>query len=346
MAPALFTPFTIRGVTFKNRIMMSPMCQYSVDAEDGRPNTWHFVHYVSRAVGGAGLVMVEMTAVDPHGRITVNDLGLWDDAQIPAYARLAEAVHAQGARIGIQIAHAGRKAYSPGLHPVAPSAVAFPAPGYRVPEALSPAAIARIVEEFAAAARRAVAAGMDLIEIHGAHGYLLHEFLSPLSNRRDDAYGDPTRFPAEVTAAVKSVIPATMPLFMRVSAVDYDPAGYQLDGLVERLGPLVAAGVDLFDVSSGGNDPIGPETVYPGYQVPYARAVRQRWRVPVAAVGMLDDPALAEHVIAGGLADLVVIGRGFLRDPYWPNSAARALEGGVVQVPHQYHRAFPHAFLH
>lgn len=346
MPPALFSPFNLRGLTLKNRIMMSPMCQYSVDAEDGRPNTWHFVHYVSRAVGGAGLIMVEMTAVDPDGRITVNDLGLWEDGQIPAYARLVEAVHAQGARIGIQIAHAGRKAYSPSLRPVAPSPIAFPAPGYRVPEALSVDAIHRLVEAFAAAARRAVAAGMDLIELHGAHGYLLHEFLSPLSNRRTDAYGDPTRFPTEVVTAVKAEIPATMPLFMRISAVDYDPGGYGLDGLLERLGPLVAAGVDLFDVSSGGNGPTGPEAPYPGYQLPYARAVKHRWHLPVAAVGLLDDPALAEHVIAAGDADLVAIGRGFLRDPYWPNTAARALEGGVVQVPHQYHRAFPHAFLH
>lgn len=339
--PGLFSPFSLKGLTLKNRIMMSPMCQYSVWAEDGMPNEWHFVHYISRAVGGAGLIMMEMTDVMPNGRITVHDLGLWQDQQIPGFQRIIDQVHHYGAKIGIQIAHAGRKTESTSLVPVAPSAIAFSS-HYRVPQALSIDDISRIVEAFAASARRAVTAGVDLIELHGAHGYLIQQFMSPLSNRREDKYGEPTRFAIEVIEAVKSQIPAAMPLFMRLSAVEYSQDGYTFNNLVDMARVFRDAGVDVFDISSGGNSPGAPE-VFPGYQVPYASSVRGQLGVPVVAVGVLESPSLAESVLRQDQADLIAIGRGFLRDPYWANSAAKALNG-TVQVPKEYWRAFPRSF--
>lgn len=338
----LFEPYRLQGLHLKNRIMMSPMCQYSVWDRDGRPNAWHETHYVSRAVGGAGLIMIEMTDVHPDGRITVHDLGIWEDGQIDAFRRIIDQVHVYGAKAGIQIAHAGRKAESPELRPVAPSAIAF-SDRYRVPHALSTAETEDLVEAFYQGARRAVAAGADTVELHGAHGYLIHQFLSPLSNRRDDRYGERTRFAVEVIRAVRSALPAGMPLLMRLSAVEYDPAGYAFADLVEMARELHAVGVDGFDVSTGGNAPAGPDRVFPGYQVPYAAEIRQRLGIPVIAVGMLEDYPLAESVLQRGEADLVAIGRGHLRDPYWANSAALAL-GGTVQVPPQYYRAFRREF--
>ncbi len=334
----LFEPFVYKGLHLKNRIMMSPMCQYSVSEGDGRPNAWHQTHYISRAVGGAGLIMMEMTDVLADGRISVQDLGIWDDGQVPAFRSIIDQIHEYGAKVGIQIAHAGRKAESAELRPVAPSAIRFAEP-YRVPKALTTAEVEAVVEAFHHGARRAVAAGADTIELHGAHGYLIHQFLSPLSNRRDDRFGDRPQFAIEVIQAVRSAIPAQMPLWMRISAVEYDPRGYDLDQMVQMARRLSDAGVDGFDVSSGGNSVVGADRVYPGYQVPYAARIKRDLKVPVIAVGMLEDCRVAESVLSRGEADLVAIGRGMLADPYWANSAALSL-GERVQVPRQYHRAF------
>jgi len=337
----LFEPYTLKGLTVKNRIMMSPMCQYSVWAEDGTPNEWHYVHYISRAVGGVGLIMMEMTDVVPDGRITVRDLGLWDDRQIPAFRRIIDQVHSYGAKIGIQIAHAGRKAESPQLSPEAPSAIPF-SDQYRVPRELSRDDIRRLVDAFQAGARRAIEAGVDVLELHGAHGYLIHQFMSPLSNRRQDEYGDPTRFGVEVIEAVRAVMPSSMPLIFRLSATEYHPEGYDFPQLMEMARVFFAHGVDMFDVSSGGNAPIAVKD-WPGYQVRFASELKARLNVPVIAVGRLESPELAESVVARGDADVVAIARGLLRDPYWANRAAEVL-GATVQVPKQYFRAFPRSF--
>ncbi|MCL5012762.1 MAG: NADH:flavin oxidoreductase/NADH oxidase [Firmicutes bacterium] len=338
----LFDPFALNNLTLKNRVMMSPMCQYSVWDEDGKPNEWHYVHYISRAVGGAGLIMMEMTDVDPNGRITVRDLGLWSDDQIPAFQRIIDQVHGYGAKIGVQIAHAGRKTESPELRPVAPSPIAF-SDRYRVPEELSVSDIRRLVEQFGEAAKRAVKAGADVIEIHGAHGYLVHQFMSPLSNRRMDTYGDPVRFGVEVIQSVKSGLPHGMPLIMRLSATEYVEEGYDFAELEKMAAIYHKQGVDIFDVSSGGNAPVMPK-VFPGYQVPYAAKLREHLGVPVIAVGMLETPDLAESVLQQEQADIIAIARGMLRNPYWANTAAQAL-GGTIQVPAEYDRAFPRDFV-
>lgn len=329
-------------MTVKNRIMMSPMCQYSVWAKDGAPNDWHLVHYTSRAVGGAGLIMIEMTDVVPDGRITVHDLGIWDDAHIPAYRRIIEQIHNYGAQVGIQIAHAGRKAESPELRPEAPSAIAF-SEKYRVPHALTTDEVHRLVDAFCDGARRAVAAGVDTVELHGAHGYLINQFMSPLSNRRDDEYGEPARFGVDVIHAVRSVMPSDMPLLMRLSAVEYTDRGYSFDQLVDMARVYRDAGVDLFDISTGGNALVHGLTEYPGYQAPYAIELKRRLQVPVAAVGRLESFDLSASLVEGGQVDMVAIARGMLKDPYWANSAARHL-GGSVQTPRQYNRAFPRWF--
>ncbi|GMA62512.1 NADH:flavin oxidoreductase/NADH oxidase [Alicyclobacillus fastidiosus] len=323
----LFTPFTLKDLTLKNRIVMAPMCQYSVTAKDGVPNDWHFVHYTSRAVGGAGLVIIEMTDVEPDGRITDYDLGIWSDDHIPAFQRIIDSVHQYDAKIGIQIAHAGRKAED-AAQPVAPSAIRFEGDQYKTPRELSTDDVKRMVEKFGAAARRAVQAGVDTIEIHGAHGYLVHQFQSPLTNHRKDEYGsDLARFGVEVIQAMKSEMPSTMPLLLRVSAVEYADGGYGLDHAVELGRAYQQAGVDMFHVSSGGEGPAGARKPgnYPGYQVPFARELKEKLNVPVIAVGMLDDAALAESVVANEDADLVAIARGFLRDPYFALHAAQQL---------------------
>lgn len=337
---ALSRPFSIKGLTLKNRIVMAPMCQYSVTAKDGVPNDWHFVHYVSRAVGGTGLMIVEMTDVEPDGRITDFDLGLWSDDHIPAFQRIVEEVHKYGAKIGIQIAHAGRKATDAEV-PVGPSDVAF-SDEYKRPRALTTSEVKQMVERFREAAQRAVAAGFDTIELHGAHGYLLHQFHSPGINRRDDEYGqDVSRFGVEVIQAVKSVIPESMPLLMRISAVEYMEGGYGIEHSLALARKYKEAGVDMFHVSSGGEGPVGPQkpNVYPGYMAPYARAFKQALDVPVIAVGLLDEPKLAEAVAASGDADLVAIGRGMLRDPYWAMHALHSLSG-KAEPPQQYERAY------
>ena len=339
----LATPFQYKNLTLKNRVVMAPMCQYSVDQKDGKPNDWHFVHYVSRAIGGTGLIIVEMTDVEPDGRISDYDLGLWSDEHIPAFQRIVDEVHKYGAKIGIQIAHAGRKAEDAAV-PVAPSSVTFPGESYKEPRALSTAEVRLMVTRFQEAARRAVAAGFDTIEIHGAHGYLIHQFHSPVMNHRTDEYGqDYARFGVEVIRAVKEVIPAEMPLIMRISAVEYIDGGYDLDYSIDLCRRYQEVGVDLFDISSGGEGPIGQRKPgnYPGYQVPMARAVKEALEVPIMAVGMLEDPALAEATIANGDADLVAVARGMLRDPYWTLHALQQL-GHLNRddIVRQYHRGY------
>lgn len=336
----LASPYQIKGLSLKNRIVMAPMCQYSVSERDGKPNDWHFVHYVSRAIGGTGLIIIEMTDVEPDGRITDFDLGLWSDEQIPAFKRIIDAVHQHGAKIGIQIAHAGRKAED-AQTPVGPSSIPF-SEHFKTPRALSTEEVREIVRKFQDAAKRAVAAGVDTIEIHGAHGYLVHQFHSPKINQRTDEYGqDLSRFGVEVIQAIKEVIPEDMPLLMRISAVEYWEDGYTLDHAIELCRKYRDAGVDVFHISSGGEGPVGTKE-YPGYQVPYARAIKEALEVPVIAVGRLDDPRLAEATIANQDADLVAVARGMLRDPYWAIHAIQEL-GDLTkeQIPKQYLRGFP-----
>ncbi len=324
----LFSPFTLKNLELKNRVVMPPMCQYSVEQKDGVATDWHYVHYVSRAVGGTGLIIVEMTDVEPDGRITDHDLGLWSDEQIPALRRIVDAAHAHGSKIGIQIAHAGRKAEDAAV-PVAPSAIAFDE-GWKTPRALTTDEVRGMVGKFRDAVERAVRAGFDTIELHGAHGYLIHQFHSPLTNRRDDEYGrDRTRFGCEIIRAAREVMPADMPLIMRISAKEYVDGGYGIEESRVFAAAYLEAGVDLFDISSGGEGPIGaggrPGT-HAGYQVPLARAIREHLNVPVAAVGRLDDAILANAVIGNEDADLVAVGRGMLRNPYWALEAEATLK--------------------
>lgn len=349
----LFEPFRLRGVTLRNRIVMSPMCQYSA-GPDGVPTDWHLVHLGSRAVGGAGTILAEATAVEPRGRISPGDTGIWEDAQAEAWARITRFVTAQGAVAGVQLAHAGRKASTArprdggaslaqgagGWTVVGPSAEPF-APGSPVPEPLRAEGIADVVRAFAAAAVRARAAGFQLIELHAAHGYLLHEFLSPLVNRRSDAYGrDRCRLLLEVVDAVRAVWPEELPLFVRLSATDWAPGGIDGDATVETARRLKAHGVDLVDCSSGGAIPGVPIPEYPGYQASFAARVRREAGVPSGAVGRITEATHAESLVADGVADLVVLARQLLRDPYWPLHAARVLGVDGPWAP-QYGRARP-----
>lgn len=336
----LHTPFAIKKLELRNRIVMPPMCQYSVAAKDGKPNDWHFVHYASRAVGGAGLIIMEMTDVEPDGRISDYDLGLWSDDHVPAFARIISAVQGHGAKIGIQIAHAGLKAQDAEV-PVAPSAFSV---GTRIPRALTTEETKAMVGKFRDAARRAIEAGVDTIELHGAHGYLIHQFHSPTFNRREDEYGrDLSLFGTEIIREVKRVMPPDMPLLLRMSAIEYIDGGYDLEHSLAIARKYRDAGVDMFHVSSGGEGPAGQRKPgnYPGYQVPFARAFRQELGVPVIAVGMLDNPALADSVVANGDADLVGVARGMLRDPYWAIHAVLEVAGKeAIPAPRQYDRAF------
>ena len=323
----LFTPYKLKGLEMKNRIVMPPMCQYSVNAKDGIATDFHYLHYVSRAIGGAGFIIIEMTDVEPDGRISDFDLGLWSDDQIPALKRIVDACHKYGAKVGIQIAHAGRKAEDAEV-PVAPSAIAFDE-NYKQPRALSTEEVKEMVEKFRKAVQRAVKAGVDAIEIHGAHGYLIHQFHSPLTNKRDDEYGkDLTKFGREVLRAAKEEMPEDMPLIMRISAKEYVEDGYDIEGSIEFAKKYQEEGVDIFDISSGGEGPIGaggrPGT-HAGYQVPLAREIKKALNVPVIAVGRLDEPTLANAVIGNEEADLIAVGRGMLRNPYWALEASKKL---------------------
>ena len=351
--PHLFRPVTFRTVTARNRIMVSPMCQYS--ATDGVANDWHLQNLASRAVGGAGIVFVEMTNVEARGRITAGCMGLWNDAQRDALARIARFVKSQGAAAGIQLAHAGRKSSSArpweggkGLMPeqggwpiIGPSAVPF-GEGYPVPEAMDEKTIADIVSKFAASTRRAREAGFDVIELHGAHGYLISSFLSPISNRRSDRYGgsfeNRARFLLDVVDAVRSEWPDDKPLFVRISCTDWMEGGWNLEDSV-RLAQILKAGgkVDLIDCSSGAVDARQKINLYPGYQVPFAAAVRGRAGIATGAVGLISSPEMAEQIVASGQADLVVMARAFLNDPYWPLHAAKVLKTKIPWPP-QYER--------
>jgi 2,4-dienoyl-CoA reductase-like NADH-dependent reductase (Old Yellow Enzyme family) len=352
----LFDPLSIRGIALPNRVFVSPMCEYS--SVDGYATDWHFVHLGSRAVGGAGLVLTEATAVLPEGRISPQDLGIWSDDHIAPLARIVRFIHEQGSVAGMQLAHAGRKAstYRPwdghGMAPkdaggwttvVAPSPVRF-ADTYPMPDALTRDGIQDIVAAFAASARRACDAGFKVIEIHAAHGYLIHEFLSPLSNQRDDEYGgsyeNRTRLLREIVAAVRSSWPERAPLFVRISATDWIDGGWDIEQSVELARGLKGLGVDLIDCSSGGNVPHARVPVGPGYQTPFAEQVRSGAGVMTGAVGMITSAAQAEHIIATGQADAVLIARELLRDPYWPLRAAREL-GQSISWPVQYLRAAP-----
>ena len=350
----LFTPLTIRGATFRNRIGVSPMCQYS--CEGGIATDWHLVHLGSRAVGGAGLVMVEASAVEERGRISPEDMGIWGQQHVDPLKRIARFIEEQGAVSGIQLAHAGRKAatlrpwaggkpIAPGENnywdAVGPSALSF-GHGHQVPKALSVQEIEEIVKAFRDAAQRAVEATFSLIEIHAAHGYLIHEFLSPLSNKRTDQYGgsleNRMRLMLEITRAVRAEIPESMPLFARISASDWIDGGWDLDQSIELSKQLGELGVDLIDCSSGGAAPGAKITVGPGYQVPFAAAIKHDASIRTAAVGMITASDQANEIIASGKADIVLLAREMLRDPYWPLHAARQL-GIQVPWPPQYERA-------
>ncbi|MGC5324438.1 NADH:flavin oxidoreductase/NADH oxidase [Brevibacillus sp. SYSU BS000544] len=338
----LSTPFKLKGLELKNRIVMPPMCQYSVNAKDGIPTDWHFVHYVSRAVGGTGLIIIEMTDVEPDGRISDYDLGLWSDEQVPAFQRIISGVQKYGAKVAIQIAHAGRKAEDAAV-PVSSSDIPVNE-NSKKPRALSTEEVQEMVLKFKQAAKRAIDAGVDTIEIHGAHGYLIHQFHSPAINRREDQYGrDLSLFGVEVIQAIKSVMPDDMPLIMRVSAIEYMDEGYDLEHMISICRKYKEAGVDLFHISSGGEGPVGKRKpgTHPGYQVPFARELKQALQVPVIAVGNLDDPKVAEATVANEDADLVAVGRGMLRDPYWALHAIQELTKQANEVaPKQYQRAF------
>lgn len=356
MSVALFEPYTLRSLTIPNRVWMAPMCQYSAEVvgpNAGVANDWHFAHYASRATGGTGLVLVEATAVAPEGRISPADLGIWNDTQVEALRRIAAFLKEHGTVPGIQIGHAGRKAatkrpwhgrgpVAPGDHgwqPVAPSPVEF-ADGYPVPTELTTEQIQEIVGRFADAARRALAAGFEVVEVHGAHGYLIGEFLSPHSNRRTDAYGgsfeNRTRLALEVVDAVRAVWPEELPVFFRISATDWlAEQGWTIDETVRFAALLKEHGVDLLDVSSGGNGGPAEIPVGPGYQVPFAARVKAETGLPVAAVGLITEAEQAEKIVANGEADAVLLGRELLRDASWARRAAREL-GAETHAPSQY----------
>lgn len=338
----LFTPFKLKGLELQNRVVLPPMCQYSVTEKDGIATDWHYQHYVSRAVGGTGLIIIEMTDVEPDGRITDYDLGLWSDDHIPALARIVEACHQYGAKVGIQIAHAGRKAED-AAPPVAPSAIPFDS-NSKTPRELTTDEVKQIVEKFRLAVRRAVKAGFDTIELHGAHGYLIHQFHSPLTNRRSDEYGkELTRFGVEVIQAAKSEMPEDMPLILRISAIEYVEGGYGLKESKAFAKQYQDAGVDILHISAGGEGPIaawGRPGTHAAYQVPLARELKGALNIPVIAVGRLDDPGLANAVIGNEDADLVAVGRAMLRNPYWSLEAAAVLKKETA-VPKQYTSGFP-----
>ena len=356
----LFQPFTLRELTIPNRIWMAPMCQYSAAPDGplaGVAQDWHFAHYAARATGGTGLILTEATAVSPEGRISPYDLGIWNDAQAEAFRRITSFLKDQGTVPGIQLAHAGRKASTDrtwkgggpvgpeahGWQPVAPSAVPF-SEGHPVPDELSVAEIAEVVGQFADAARRALDAGFEVAEVHGAHGYLIGQFLSPHSNRRTDAYGgsyeNRIRFALEVVDAVRAVWPEDKPLFFRISATDWleGEAGWTAEETVRFAARLSEHGVDLLDVSTGGNASGVRIPTGPGYQVPFAARVKSETRLPVAAVGLITETAQAEKILANGEADAVLLGRELLRNPSFARHSARAL-GAEIHVPAPYHRS-------
>jgi len=342
----LFSPFTLRSVMLRNRIAMSPMCMYSA-GEDGIATDWHSAHLAARAIGGVGLIITEATAVEARGRISPNDLGLWNDAQIAPLARIVRLCQAQGAVMCSQLAHAGRKAWSatkgtgPAI-PVAPSALAFDA-DWVVPQELSRAEIDGIVSAFRSAAQRALAAGLDALEIHGAHGYLLHEFLSPISNQRTDEYGgtleNRARLLLRVVDTVRQVLPERRLLIVRWSCTDWVAGGLVIEDQIQVAGWLKEHGVDMVDCSSGGIAPVVPPAE-PGYQVPFSESIRREAKIPTMTVGLITTPEMAEEIVRSGRADVVALGRELLRHPHWALDVARAL-GDDIAWPKQYVRAKP-----
>ena len=351
--PKLFEPIKLRGLEVKNRIWISPMCQYSAENQDGMPGAWQQIHLGSRAIGGAGLIIVEASGVAPEGRITPWCTGIWNDEQAAAWKTIVDICHSHGSKVAMQLAHAGRKGSvhrewsgvgtvpisEGGWQSVSATDVAFGA--YAAPRRLTVEEIKELVKAFADAAKRAVEAGFDAVEIHGAHGYLIHQFLSPISNDRDDEYGgsleNRARMLMEVIEAVRNVIPETMPLFLRLSATDYAEGGWDPDQTAEVSSWATEKGVDLIDVSSGGlitgvKIPTGP-----GYQVPFAKHVSDRIKSPVSAVGQITEAKQAEEILQSGQVDVILIGRASLRDPYWPLRAAHEL-GAEVAWPPQYER--------
>ncbi|MGI5951590.1 MAG: NADH:flavin oxidoreductase/NADH oxidase [Brooklawnia sp.] len=355
----LFEPITLGELTVPNRIWLSPMCQYSVTARDGVPGDWHLAHYGARATGGFGLLITEAAAIRPDGRISPQDCGLWNDAQVAGWARIVEFVHSQDARIAVQLAHAGRKACThpafPGRRPgsvpqaeggwqtVAPSEMGFP--GLAPTRELGRSEVAGIIDQFAQAAVRADRAGFDAVEVHAAHGYLLHQFCSPLSNQRTDEYGGDfagrTRIVVEVVDAVRAVWPAGKPVIVRLSATDWLPGGWDVEQTSRLAGVLSTRGVDLIDVSSGGLLPSQQITPGPGYQTGFARQVRQVSGLPTGAVGLITEPQQAEQHLTDGDADVILLGREGLREPYWPLKAAQELgwDDWRTLLPPQYHRS-------
>ncbi|MBZ0090745.1 MAG: NADH:flavin oxidoreductase/NADH oxidase [Sulfuricellaceae bacterium] len=349
----LFTPIKLRELEIRNRLFMSPMCQYS--ATEGYPSPWHLTHYGARAVGGAGLVMVEATAISPEGRITPQDLGLWDDGHVQALKPITRFVRDQGAAAAIQLAHAGRKAScdtpwnggqplmpnAGGWRPIAPSPLPFFGQCY-APQEMGEEDIDAVVARFVAAAGRSLAAGFEAVEIHMAHGYLLHEFLSPLTNRRTDGYGgsleNRLRLPLRVAQAVRRAWPETLPLLVRISATDWAEGGWDLAQSIVLARELKAIGVDLIDVSSGGLLAEAQIPAAPGFQTPFAAAIRAETGIAVGTVGLITEAIQAEHILVTGQADAVFVGRELLRNPYWPLQAAREL-GDEVSWPQQYQRA-------
>ena len=352
--PHLFTPFTLRELTLKNRVVVSPMCQYSSD--DGLPTDWHLVHLGSRAVGGAALVIVEATGVSPEGRISPDDSGIWSDDHARAFQPITRFIKENGSVPGVQLAHAGRKASTDApwrggrplpaadpraWQPIAPSPVPFDA-GYPEPREMTRDDIERLVTDFTAAARRSLDAGFEDVELHMAHGYLLHEFLSPLANRRTDDYGgslaNRMRFPLRVVGAAREAWPAKWPVFVRLSCTDWAEGGWDLPQSIEFVRMLRDVGIDLIDCSSGGNVARAQIPVGPGYQVPFAEAIRREAGIPTGAVGLITEPRQAEQIVASGRADCVLLARAFLRDPYWALHAADEL-GAESAWPVQYVRA-------
>lgn len=351
--PHLFEPLRLRGLDIRNRIMVSPMVQYC--AQDGMPNDWHLVHLGARAIGGAGIVMTGATAVEPLGRITPRDLGIWNDEQVEAFSRITSFMREQGAAPAIQLAHAGRKASSAtpsdgggivppekgGWEPIAPSPIAYK-PGDPSPRELSLDEIAALIEFFRKAVERARRAGFEIVEIHAAHGYLLNEFLSPLSNHRKDEYGGAfegrIKLLLEIVQAAREVWPDELPLLVRLSVTEWMDAGWQVDDSIRLAKELDKRGVDLIDCSSGGNSIGQKMPIHPGYQVPLSEAVRRGADIPTAAVGLISDPTMAEEIIANGRADIVALARMMLWNPHWPLHAASTL-GAEVELPTPYTRS-------
>ena len=351
MKPLLFEPLKLRELTFKNRIFVSPMCQYS--SIDGVPNDWHFVHLGSRAIGGAALVIVEATAVVPEGRISRADLGLWNETQEKEFKRITKFIKDHDSVPGIQLAHAGRKAstnipweksHDPkeDWTPVGPSAIAY-SDRYVTPKELTKTEIKGLVDAFVESTKRALRAGFEVIELHFAHGYLNHEFLSPLSNQRTDEYGgsleNRMRFSLEVTKAVRNVVPQNLPLFVRISATEWAEGGWDTKDSIAFVNELKKLGVDFIDTSTGGNISAQKIELKPHYQVPFAKAVKEATGVPTGAVGLITEAKAANEILVNGEADAVLLARELLRDPYWPLHAAKVL-GAETKIPDQYLRAF------